>query len=337
MNRRTAFIFALGLAVTAIAFGQAPAITSLTPNFAFAGAGSNPQMGFGLNVNGFGFNPASTITWNGTNLTTSYGSPTQLSAGIPANLLATAGTVTVTVTNDGGFVSNPSTFTIAPDSTAPATALRVPQIADGAGWTTTFIVENLDVAPVNYTLNLWGDNGLPLPLPLLNADGTPAALTGTLPVGGTYFLQSPGVSPTLSEGWGEAYGNGKIGFMAFFKYSAPGVPDSQGTVIGQTSASTISIPYDSTNGYIMGIALANSNPSQPLFVKVLAVPDLGNISGGSVYLPAHGHTALLLSNIISAPAGTRGTIQFTVSSPDLTVLGERFAPSLSFTTLGTFR
>jgi hypothetical protein len=344
MNRRNVGIFALGLALAAVAFGQAPAITSLSPNFAFVGAASNqaapnPPIEFVLNVNGSGFNSVSTITWNGTNLTTYYVGPTQLNAILSVDLLATAGTVTVTVANNGGFVSNPSTFTIVADSTAPGTALRVPQVADGGGWTTTFIVENLDVAPVNYTLNIWGDNGLPSPVQLLNADGTSAALTGTLPVGGTYFLQSPGVSATVAEGWAEAYGSGKLGFMAFFKYSAPGVPDSQGTAIGKTSASSISIPYDATNGYIMGIALANSNPNQPLFVRITIVPDLGTITTGGVGVPPHGHTALVLSNnnLNLTLTGTRGTIQFTTTTPDLTALGERFTPSLSFTTLGTFQ
>ena len=344
MNRRNVGISALGLALAAVAFGQAPAITTLTPNFAFVGAASNqsapvPPTEFFLTVNGSGFNPVSTIAWNGVNLTTFYIGPTQLTTVLSADLLATAGTATVTVANNGGFVSSPSTFTIVADSTAPATALRVPHFADGAGWTTTFIVENLDAAPLNYTLNMWGDNGLPSPVQLLNADGTPAALTGTLPVGGTYFLQTPGVSPALAEGWAEAYGSGKLGFMAFFKYSAPGVPDSQGTAIGKTSANSISIPYDETNGYIMGIALANSNPNQPIFVRITIVPDLGTITTGGVAVPPHGHTAVVLSNnnLNLALAGTRGTIQFTTTTPDLTVLGERFTPSLSFTTLGTFQ
>jgi hypothetical protein len=218
-----------------------------------------------------------------------------------------------------------------------ANALRIPHIADGAGWTTTFVIENLDVVPVNYAFNFWSDNGTALPIQLVNKDGTPAASSGTLNVGATYFAQSPGVSQSLLEGWAEAASNGNVGVMALFKYTAPGVPDSQGSVIATTSAAAIDMPYDNTQGYIMGVALANTNPTQPLTIALTFETDQGTQTTGQLALPAHGHTAFVLANSFPATAGARGSIHFTTTSPDLTVLGERFTPSLSFTTLGTFQ
>ena len=183
-----------------------PVITSLSPNSAIVGVAP-----FFMNVNGTGFAGGATVSWNGVNLPTTVYGPTQLGAPISSNLFATAGTVSVIVTNPGAPASNSLPFTVVAQSTAPASALRVAHIADGAGWSTTFAIENLVVAPVNYTLNLWGDNGNPLPLTLVNQDGTPGASSGTLPIGATYFVQSAGVSPTLLQGWAEAYGNGKAG------------------------------------------------------------------------------------------------------------------------------
>jgi len=171
----------------------------------------------------------------------------------------------------------------------------------------------------------------------VNPDGTLAATSGTLAPGASYFAQSPGISPSLQEGWAEAASNGKLGVLAIFKYSAPGVPDSQGSVIGSTSTNSISMLYDNTQGYIMGVAVANSNPTQALVVGLTFITDQGTETTGQITIPARGHTAFVLANSFPATAGTRGSIHFTTSSPDLTVLGERFTPSLSFTTLETFQ
>jgi len=324
--------------VTVVPATFTPVLSGLNPPSAAAGGAP-----FTLSVLGSGFVLGATITWNGATLATTFISDLQVWASISSNLIANAGTATVAVVNPGGAASSPGAFTISNQNMSGnqnlsfTNALRIPHIADGAGWTTTFAIENLDTTPVNYAFNFWDDNGSQLPIQLLNADGTGAVTSGTLPIGAIRFAQSPGISASLLEGWAEAASSGKIGVLALFKYSAPGVPDSQGSVIGTTSTSTISMPYDNTQGYIMGLALANSNPTQPLTIGLTFVTDYGAQTSGQLTLPAHGHTAFVLANNFPATAGTRGSIQFTAPSPDLTVLGERFTPSLSFTTLGTFQ
>src|SRR5581483_3587866 len=84
----------------------APTTTSLSPTSATAGAA-----GFTLTVNGTNFINASTVQWNGANLTTSYVSATKLTATVPAADVASQGTATVTVVNPapGGGTSNGQT------------------------------------------------------------------------------------------------------------------------------------------------------------------------------------------------------------------------------------
>src|SRR2546430_290837 len=96
----------------------APTISSLSPTCTSAGGGQ-----FTLTVNGTNFVSGSTVNWNGTALTTS-GSSTQLTATVPASLIATAGTASVTVVTPCGGTSNLKTFTIAaaPAITSPLTA-----------------------------------------------------------------------------------------------------------------------------------------------------------------------------------------------------------------------
>jgi trimeric autotransporter adhesin len=88
----------------------AATLTTLSPGAAITGAA-----GITLTVNGTEFINGSTVQWNGTNRTTTFISPTQVTAAIPAADLASAGSATVTVIAtqaSGGAVSNALPFTI---------------------------------------------------------------------------------------------------------------------------------------------------------------------------------------------------------------------------------
>jgi len=96
------------------AFQVVPTVSSLTPSSVVAGAGD-----LTLTVNGGGFAnwnlpyQGSSVLWNGAALATTYKSPTQLTAVIPAARLTTPGTAEVTVTNvTAGTTSASKTFII---------------------------------------------------------------------------------------------------------------------------------------------------------------------------------------------------------------------------------
>jgi hypothetical protein len=99
-----------------------PTTTSISPTSATAGGSA-----FTLTVNGTNFvSGSSTVTWNGSNRTTTFVSATQLTADITAADIATAGTATVGVTTTGATnASNTQTFTInsAATPTLSSTAL----------------------------------------------------------------------------------------------------------------------------------------------------------------------------------------------------------------------
>jgi len=85
----------------------APAITGLSPLSAV-------QLGqaITLTVTGAGFFAGATIDWNGSALSTSFVSGTELTAAVPGGLLGATGTAPITVVNPGGTASNALTFTI---------------------------------------------------------------------------------------------------------------------------------------------------------------------------------------------------------------------------------
>lgn len=90
-----------------------PGIASLSPNF--MQAGMSPSAEFPLSVNGAGFDQSSLVKWNGSELATTYSSGSKLIAYVPAHLVATHGSASVTVSN-GSETSGAAAFTI------PATA-----------------------------------------------------------------------------------------------------------------------------------------------------------------------------------------------------------------------
>ena len=94
-----------------------PVLSALTPNTVPAG-GSDLD----LTIQGANFGCAvSKAYWNGTPLATTYVSPTQLAAVVPAALTATPGTSSVTVVNQtpGGGTSAPAAFNVTGAPVAP--------------------------------------------------------------------------------------------------------------------------------------------------------------------------------------------------------------------------
>ena len=76
--------------------GAVPAIAQLAPNTVTAGA-----PGFTLTVNGSNFAGNSMVNWGGATPATTFVTGKQLMTAIPASMITTAGTVSVTVTNPG--------------------------------------------------------------------------------------------------------------------------------------------------------------------------------------------------------------------------------------------
>src|SRR5882724_6488242 len=107
-----------GTLLLTLTINAAPTISSLSPTCSTAGG---PQ--FTLTVNGTNFVSTSTVKWNVTALTTTFVSSTRLTATVPASLIATAGTASITVASCAA-TSNAQTFTItaAPVITSPLTA-----------------------------------------------------------------------------------------------------------------------------------------------------------------------------------------------------------------------
>jgi len=111
-----------------------PVATSLSPTSQTAGTSA-----FTLTVTGSKFVGASTILWNGTALTTTFVSGTQLTASVPSADIATPGTANVSVFNSkpGGGASGVLTFTISNPVPTVTRVSPTKTVAGGADFTLT--------------------------------------------------------------------------------------------------------------------------------------------------------------------------------------------------------
>ncbi len=104
-------------------------LTALNPSSAFAG-----EVSFTLGVIGTNFVNGSIVRWGSTNLVTTFQSSILLTAAVPAALITTAGSASITVANPtpGGGISNALTFSII-NPVPSLTGLGFSTIAAGGG------------------------------------------------------------------------------------------------------------------------------------------------------------------------------------------------------------
>jgi hypothetical protein len=271
-----------------------------------------------------------------------------VSGALPSGLsLSSSGQISGTATSmgtlsftmkvvDAASSSATQTFSLTIASSQSFTsALRVPQIVDGAGWNVRFAIINTDQVPVTFTFQFWGQDGSLLPFPILN--GTPGVLTGTLAPGASFFAQSPGTSPTLQQGWAEVASSGQIGVTTIYQFKDGSPRDSVGTENAALSGNSILMPFDNTQGNVTAIAIANTNSTQALTVTMLFTTDGGGQSTSSVVLQPHTQQTFVTPTLNPAVAGVRGSVKFTAPTADIAVVGLEFTPTGQFTSLGTFQ
>jgi hypothetical protein len=266
----------------------------------------------------------SNVEWNGSAVATSYISANQLSASIPASLIASPGGASVTVLNTGEGPSTAVTFVVF--SAAPNTQ-TISHIADGGGWRSSIILVNTDVVPALYAVNLWNDAGAAYAPPLALG-----AATGSIPVGGSTIIETADIASALTTGWAEVTSNQSLGGTAIFRYD----PWSQEAAVPLLASGGVKleIPYQVGSGLSLGVALANPSATQSASLTEVIRGQNGNqLASRTLTLPALNHTSFNPTFPSTVAGG--GVVEYD-SNMNVFGLGIRSAPegtALAFTSL----
>jgi virginiamycin B lyase len=211
-------------------------------------------------------------------------------------------------------------------------------LASGNGWQTTFALVNTGSMAANATLNFYADSGAAqaLPLTVLETGATLTASTITQPVGpnASVWIQSAApAAGALLSGSAQLATTGNVSGYAIFRYN----PNGQEAVvpIESRNAGTYLIAFDNTGGTVTGLAISSSS-AQSVTIPVTIRNDSGVqvATPSTIQLGANGHTSFTLAQQFPATANIRGTVEFdTPAGAEISVLGIRSPPALTFTTL----
>jgi hypothetical protein len=205
----------------------------------------------------------------------------------------------------------------------------IPQVADGAGWSTTLVLANKTSSTQSATLsfNMDTSNGATtLWTPSFVESVSLSSIS--LPAGSTLFLHTPGTSGTLSQGWGQVDAATGVTAYAIFTQRVPGKPAQDGTAPAVSASSRILVPFDNTSGLVSAFAVANPNNTAETVQTNVQTSD-GTTSGTLATLPAKGQMTFL-PNAIPGTAGRSGLAEFYVASGSIAIIALR-ANGIAFT------
>jgi hypothetical protein len=212
------------------------------------------------------------------------------------------------------------------------------QVVDGGGWQTTLTVTNQTKYPQAYTVTFWQDNATPWAIP-----GIGSITTITVPGFGAKILSSSGSGSGLTEGWAKVESSEDFSAMAVYKVLG-NEQSQQASVTGDPTLNTyFSMPFDETNGALVGLALTNSSSTLPQTALVVAYDQTGKVivNDFSIVLQPLQHLAFVLDLQYPALANQSGNLRVygiptgNVQLPftGLNGLGVRNLPDGSFTNL----
>lgn len=235
--------------------------------------------------------------------------------------------------------------TSGPAANATASLVRVgtlSHIAAGDVWDTAISLINASYAPIGISLVFHANDGSALTLPLtVTQQGatqsvTTATLNATINPETVLVVDAGNPSVPLAVGWADVLATGPVSGFAIFRTKCTACTPSEGTVPLQSQfQSTLIVPYDNTNGFSTGVALANLSPSQAGVIVSMWDQNGTSLGTQTMALAGSGHTSFVMLTELPPTAGTSGMVQFQNPSGALDGIGLRFSPYGTFTSLPT--
>ena len=214
------------------------------------------------------------------------------------------------------------------------------QVASGGGWKSNLTLINLSSSAVNAQINFYGDNGsasmTPLSFPQYSSSTVSSSVNVSVGPNDSVVIQSTSSSSSVATGWADVLATGALsGYLAL---EATSPLDSQGTIpLDARLSSSMLMPYDNTNGYQTGLALASQSASAQTITVTLFDQNGNQLSSTPMNLPGYGHASFFLATQFSKSANQLGFIQVTGSAGGVTGCALRMSPQGSFTSIPIIR
>jgi serine protease AprX len=261
---------------------------------------------------------------------------TQGSGSGSVSLLITANPTSAPRTGSISIGGQTITIRQAGQIAAPRLTRILPQLAFGVSptlgnWNTDLYLHNMTGAPAQAIVSFYADNGSPLSVPKWGPVATlnlSARGVAVVDVNSSGPLQQGSMHLEIPEG--------VVGY-AIFRQSSPGVNPQEGVVsLAASSSSRSTVLFDETS-FVTAVAVANPGLA-PVTVQVVARDDQGSqIGAATLSLTARQRMAFVLRDRpeFRGIVGRKGTVDFSVSTGSISVLGLRFN-GLAFTSISPF-
>jgi beta-propeller repeat-containing protein len=231
-----------------------------------------------------------------------------------------------------------STLPVADPSSIITASTRIPQFADGGGWTTQIILINPAESPLSGTIVFFGhgDTNSPAAPVSIPVSGTAAALdyAYNIPPHSSVRFQTLGQSAATQTGSVQIMPSGgsitPVGEALFsFKdhgttVSLAGVPSEKPST-GFRIYADVSGVWGQPSSTQTGIAITNGSATQPINVQLVLYSSVGAVQeNATIVLPANGQRALFLREIPNWNQVRPGVLRiYTEAATGITVIGLR--------------
>ena len=286
-------------------------------------------------------NTAATSLWNMVSsagpLTSSMG---MITGWAGASMGTSGGTLSI-------YSANPTSVTfhsMYAGTPLPPTLTRsgvLSHIAAGGRWSTVITLVNTSSAALPVTVALHNDDGSAMTLPLTTTlQGTSQTITTssvnvTINPNATLLVSMGNPAASTVTGWADVLSSGSLGGYAIFRSTPPTGSPSEGTVPLQSQfPTTITLPYDDTSGFVMGVALANLSTSFAYVTATMWDANGNQLGIQTITIAGNGHTSFVLPTQFPQTAGKLGVVQFRAAG-GIAGLGLRFSPVGTFTSVPT--
>jgi hypothetical protein len=214
-------------------------------------------------------------------------------------------------------------------------------IAAGGGWTTVITLVNTSSAAVQVTVALHNDDGSAMTVPAtttqqgVSQTTTTSSVSATINPNATLLISMGDQIASTIVGWADVLSTGSVQGYAIFRSAPETGSPSEGTVpLSNIFPTTITLPYDNTNNFVMGVALANLSTSFATVIATIWDANGNQLGTQTLTIVGNGHSSFVLPSELPATTGQLGIVQFQ-SSGGLAGLGLRFSPFGTFTSVPT--